>query len=108
MKLFLVIPQANYPQAHPAFLPNTDFPVGFAGLDAALKLAEQVQVGFRDNFIFGGLVENFQTGQCCVPVVETTAVCQAPCATTERERHGNGNRPSVETYIQAARTAGSC
>lgn len=58
MKLLLVTPLANYPQAHPALLPNTDFPAGFAYLNAALKLTEQV--GFGDNVIFGGPAESLQ------------------------------------------------
>jgi len=49
MKILLVIPLSNYPQMHPAFLSNTDFPVGFAYIAAALKQAGHKVFGLNPN-----------------------------------------------------------
>lgn len=49
MKILLVIPLSNYPQTHPAFLSNTDFPVGFAYIAAALKKAGHKVFGLNPN-----------------------------------------------------------
>lgn len=49
MKILLVIPIPNYPQIHPVFLSNTDFPVGFAYIAAALKQAGHSVTGLNPN-----------------------------------------------------------
>lgn len=49
MKILLIIPIANYPRVHPSFLSNTDFPVGFAYVAAALKQAGHKVFGLNPN-----------------------------------------------------------
>lgn len=49
MKILLVVPISNYPFVHPSFLSNTDFPVGFAYIAAALKQAGHTVVGLNPN-----------------------------------------------------------
>lgn len=49
MKILLVIPVSNYPDVHPSFLSNTDFPVGFAYLAGALKQAGHRVFGLNPN-----------------------------------------------------------
>lgn len=49
MKILLITPIANYPRIHPSFLSNTDFPVGFAYIAAALKQAGHSVVGLNPN-----------------------------------------------------------
>ena len=53
MRVLLVIPTHNYKYAYPAFLSNTDFPVGFAYLAAALSSARHEVFGFNPNNITG-------------------------------------------------------
>ena len=49
MKILLVIPISNYPDVHPSFLSNTDFPVGFAYLAGVLKQAGHRVFGLNPN-----------------------------------------------------------
>lgn len=49
MQILLIVPTFNYAKAYPCYLSNTDFPIGFPYLAAALKQAGHEVVGLNPN-----------------------------------------------------------